>query len=163
MMKRIVLTLAAALAVLPPVHAQQQSSTSAADRIAGLFSSSREEELLEPDLAFKLNVVATGKSMLRAEVIPAKGYYVYKDKIRFALKNSSGVTINAVRLPTGVIKVDQLFGKTEVFRQTVPVEIALTRTPGPKNLTLVASYQGCHEKAGVCYPPIEKSVNLVLP
>jgi len=162
MMNRILLTLAAALAVLPAVYAQQKSP-SPAERIAGLFSNSKEDELLEPDLAFKLNVVATGQSMLRAEVIPAKGYYLYKDKIRFALKNSNGVAINAVRMPTGVIKVDQLFGKTEVFRQSVPVEIALTRAPGQKNVTLVASYQGCHEKAGVCYPPIEKSVNLVLP
>lgn len=152
------LTLGLQLCLLAPASAQP-----AADRIAGLFSASKEEELIEPDLAFKLHVTVAGPSALTAEVIPAKGYYLYRDKLRFALKNSNGVGIEAVRVPAGVPKNDQLFGKTEVYRQPVPVQIALTRSPGKKNVTLVASYQGCHEKLGVCYPPIEKSVNLVLP
>jgi hypothetical protein len=32
-----------------------------------------------------------------------------------------------------------------------------------KNFTLLATYQGCNEWLGVCYPPIEKSFDLVLP
>lgn len=119
--------------------------------------------MLEPDIAFKLAVTVKAPNVLVAEVIPAKGYYVYKDKIRFALKDAAGVLIQSVKMPTGEIKVDQIFGKTEVFRKTVPAEITLQRDPGKKNLTLVASYQGCHEKAGVCYPPIDKSVSVVLP
>lgn len=155
-------TLGLQLCLLLPAAAQPGTS-SMPDRIAGLFSGAKEDELIEPDLAFKLNVTVAGPSALNAEVIPAKGYYLYREKMRFSIKNSSGVAIDAVRMPAGVIKNDQLFGKTEVYRLPVPVQIALTRTPGKKNVTLVASYQGCHEKAGVCYPPIEKSVNLVLP
>lgn len=155
-------TLGLQLCLLLPVAAQPGTDR-VSDRVAGLFSAAKEDELIEPDLAFKLNVTVAGPAVLSAEVIPAKGYYLYRDKMRFVLKNSGGVAIDAVRMPAGVIKNDQLFGKTEVYRQPVPVQITLTRTPGKKNVTLVASYQGCHEKAGVCYPPIEKSVNLVLP
>jgi thiol:disulfide interchange protein DsbD len=45
----------------------------------------------------------------------------------------------------------------------VPVEIALNRSGKAGDVTLLASYQGCHEKLGVCYPPIQKTVNLTLP
>lgn len=148
------------MGVIPTILAQPAPAQKG---LASLFSSAKEEELLEPDLAFKLAVTVKGPSLLLAEVIPAKGYYVYKDKIRFALKDASGVSIQSVRMPTGEVKVDQIFGKTEVFRRTVPVELALQRSAGKKNVTLVASYQGCHEKAGVCYPPIDKAVTVALP
>jgi thiol:disulfide interchange protein len=143
----------------------QQSTAPASPQkgLAGFFSSSKEDELIEPDLAFKLKVAVNGPSALTAELIPANGYYLYKDKVRFAVKNASGVTISSIKLPPGVMKIDQMFGKTEVYRTPILAEIALARTSKANNITLVASYQGCHEKAGVCYPPIEKILNLVLP
>jgi thiol:disulfide interchange protein DsbD len=100
---------------------------------------------------------------LSADLIPAKGYYLYKQRIQFALKNANGVSINAVKLLSGEMKTDQIFGRTEVYKKAIPVELALHGATKGKAITLVASYQECHEKLGVCYPPIEKAVNLVLP
>ncbi|WP_225984879.1 MULTISPECIES: protein-disulfide reductase DsbD N-terminal domain-containing protein [Noviherbaspirillum] len=158
----IILTpLVAALTL--PAHAQQSSSPGLQDKVKGLFSNTNEDELLEPDAAFKFQVVAKGTNALSANLIPAKGYYLYKQRVQFALKNANGVSINAVKLPPGEMKTDQIFGRTEVYKKAVPVELALNGATKGKTITLVASYQGCHEKLGVCYPPIEKAVNLVLP
>lgn len=143
--------------------AQQSAAPNAQKGLAGLFSKSSEDELIEPDLAFKLNVFAKGPNTIIAEVIPAKGYYLYKDKIRITTGKDSSVTVAGLKFPKGEVKVDQTFGKTEVFRIAVPVEVTLKRTAQVKTVALTASYQGCHEKLGVCYPPIDKTVNVALP
>jgi thiol:disulfide interchange protein DsbD len=39
----------------------------------------------------------------------------------------------------------------------------LTRAPKAKGFTLLATYQGCNEKLGVCYPPIKKTVEMRFP
>ena len=120
-------------------------------------------ELLPPDQAFKLKVSVRGPNTLIAELSPAPQHYLYKSKVSFALKNANGVTIRQVQLPAGDAKNDPNFGPMEVYRKPIEAEIALDRTPKAKTLTLLARYQGCNEKLGVCYPPIDKSVDLVLP
>jgi thiol:disulfide interchange protein DsbD len=120
-------------------------------------------EPLPPDQAFKLKVSFRGPNTVIAELAPAPEHYLYKSKIIFALKNASGVTIRQVQLPAGEVKNDPNFGQMEVYHKPIKAEIALDRTPTAKRLTLLARYQGCNEKLGVCYPPIDKSVDLVLP
>ncbi|MGE5648556.1 MAG: protein-disulfide reductase DsbD N-terminal domain-containing protein [Bacillota bacterium] len=142
--------------------AQQSPAPGLQGKLAGVFSSSKEEALLEPDEAFKLKVSAKSGGAVAAELVPANGYYLYKERIRFTLK-SGDVAIRTVKLPAGELKNDLILGRTEVYKKAVPVEIALDKGTKGKAVTLVASYQGCQEKLGVCYPPIEKSVNLVLP
>jgi len=164
MKKRIEITLFAVLMLGQVTLAfAQQSAPIAQNRIGSLFSSAREDALLEPDQAFRLKVAVKGPNTVLAELIPANGYYLYKERIHFSLKDANGVTINTVKLPSGEIKTDQIFGKTEVYKKTIPAEITVGRSAKANKLTLVASYQGCHEKLGVCYPPIEKTVNLTLP
>ena len=152
-----------ALSVHPFTMAQQSTSPGIQKRLSDLFSSSKEEELLEPDLAFKLKVVASGPTTLVVDLIPANGYYLYRDRIRFALKNSRGVAIKSVKLPPGKVKNDPTFGRMETYEKPIQAEIALERAPSAKSLTLAAGYQGCNEKSGVCYPPIDKEVSLTLP
>lgn len=165
MKKRIEVALLAILTIgqVPLAFAQQSAAPGAQKGFGSLFSSASEDQLIEPDLAFRLNVVVKGPNTVVAELLPAKGYYLYKEKIRFSLKNASGVTISAVKLPAGEMKTDQIFGRTEVYRKAAPAAITFSRSAKANKLTLVASYQGCHEKLGVCYPPIEKAVNLTLP
>lgn len=121
------------------------------------------EEPLPPDQAFKLKVSLRGSNTVIAEFTPAKGHYLYKNKTFFALKNSSGMLIREVRLPPGEVKNDPFFGTMETYKKPIQVEIVLDRTPKAKRLTLLANYQGCNEKLGLCYPPIQKLLNLVLP
>ncbi len=121
------------------------------------------EEPLPPDQAFKLKVSLRAPNTVIAEFTPAKGHYLYKNKTFFALKNSSGVLIREVRLPPGEVKNDPFFGTMETYKKPIQVEIVLDRTPKAKRLTLLANYQGCNEKIGVCYPPQQKSLNLAFP
>jgi thiol:disulfide interchange protein DsbD len=69
-----------------------------------------------------------------------------------------------VDLPRGEIKDDPAFGKVEVYRHPVQAIITLNRKNlDAGRLTLHATYQGCNEPVGVCYPPIEKSYDVTLP
>lgn len=147
----------------PLAYAQQSTAPSVQKSLGGLFSSQKEEELLEPDKAFTIKTSFKGRDTLVAVLTPANGYYLYRDRIRFALKDAPGVAIKSVKLPAGTVKNDPTFGKTETYNQPVQAEITLERAPNAKNLTLMAGYQGCHEKLGVCYPPIDKALKLTLP
>lgn len=120
-------------------------------------------EPLPPDEAFKFKASFKRADTVVAEIIPAKKHYLYKSKTRFALKNASGVFIREVKLPAGETKNDPFFGLIEVYKVPVTVEILLDRAPKAKAFTLLASYQGCDEKLGICYPPIEKSVEMKFP
>ncbi len=119
--------------------------------------------MLEPEQAFRLKTAFKNPTTLAADLIPADGYYLYRSRIRFAIKNANGVAIEAVRLPAGKVKNDPTFGTTEVYEHPVQAEIALRRASQAGSFILVASYQGCHEKTGVCYPPVTTELNLALP
>lgn len=71
--------------------------------------------------------------------------------------------IQAVILPAGKVKNDPTFGRMETYEKPIQAEITLNRAPSARHLALVATYQGCHEKTGVCYPPLDKEVSLTLP
>lgn len=121
------------------------------------------EQLLPPDEAFKFKASLNGTNTVVAEFVVAKNHYLYKTKTRFALKNCRGVMIREVSLPAGEMKSDPFFGLIEVYKVPIRVEIAIDRAPRAKAFTLLASYQGCNEKLGVCYPPIEKTVEMRFP
>ena len=121
------------------------------------------EQPLPPDEAFKLRVSVRGPNTIVAEFTPAKGHYLYKNKTFFALKDARGVLIREVRLPPGEVKNDAFFGTMETYKKPFQAEITLDRKSTARRLTLLASYQGCNEKVGVCYPPTQKTWQLDLP
>lgn len=128
-----------------------------------IFQPSFAQDPLPPDVAFKLKVSVKDKHTLAAELVPAKNHYLYKNKLRFGVKTPSSVLIKEIRLPSGEAKNDQFFGTMEVYKKPVLVVITLNRSPTAKDFTLLATYQGCNEKIGLCYPPIQKSFNVILP
>ena len=137
----------------PAFAAEESASTS---RLS-LFN--REEEVLLPDQAFKLEVIAQDKHTLQANFTVAPGHYLYRDRIKFKSNNAQ---IGEITFPKGDIKKDANFGETEVFHQSFTANIALNDTP--KNLdkiTVEANYQGCSEK-GLCYAPIHKTIEVTL-
>ncbi|WP_430233510.1 protein-disulfide reductase DsbD [Nitrosomonas communis] len=122
-----------------------------------------EQELLPPDEAFKFSIEVKDEHTLIANLIPAKDYYLYRDKIAFEPK-SDGIHIEKITLPPGKMKEDQTFGKTEVYYQPVQAVISLKReVPAVNQLSLAATYQGCNEPIGVCYAPIKKENDITLP
>lgn len=160
---KYVAVLALSLGMVPHGFAQQSTPSSIQKKVAGLYSNAKDNELLGPDEAFKFKIAVKGPRTLVADLTPAPGYYLYKERIHFTLKDTKGVLIKTVNLPTGEIKTDASFGKMEVYKHPIQAEITLDRTTAVKTVTVVASYQGCQEKIGVCYSPIEKTVTVALP
>lgn len=87
---KYIFLLAVSVGLLPNSLAHASTSAAIQQKISTLFSNANEDELLEPEKAFKSRISATGAGLL-VDLVPAKGYYLYKDKIRFALKDAKGL------------------------------------------------------------------------
>jgi len=117
-----------------------------------------QDEFLEPDKAFAVSAQAQGNNaMVQFQIAP--GYYLYRDKMKVSLAADSDLKLGTVELPPGKVKVDEFFGKTEVYYDNVTLAAPLTGAAKVANLTV--QYQGCAEK-GICYPPQTKQLKVSL-
>ncbi|OYY94961.1 MAG: thiol:disulfide interchange protein [Hydrogenophilales bacterium 28-61-23] len=110
-----------------------------------------DEELLEPEQAFKYSasLIEPGKAEARFQI--ADGYYLYRNKIKFSAE--AGIKLGTPALPAGKIKQDEAFGKVEIYRGDIRVQIPYTPADGAaKPFKLSAEFQGCAD-LGVCYQP----------
>ena len=131
------------------------------DKMSSL-GSAKQPVFLPADEAFGSQVVVRDAHTLQASFRITPGYYLYRDKVAFAIKDGA-VKITAVNLPKGEMKRDPNFGDTEVFHQSFQAEITLQRDAASAgNIILDAVYQGCSEQ-GLCYPPITKTLRINLP
>ena len=149
------------------VSAQESGSFSLFSKLQELgihLGQSNPQELLPPDEAFRISVEVQDANTLIANLIPAKDYYLYRDKIAFEPKQG-GIVIEKITLPPGKMKEDMTFGQTEVYYSPIQAVISLKReNPASEQaLTLDATYQGCNDPVGVCYAPIHKAIDLTLP
>ena len=119
-------------------------------------------DFLPPSLAFKPSVRALDAQTIEVRFEIAKGYYLYRDKFRFAADPAS-VQLGTPLLPRGQDKVDETFGAVEVYYDEAVLRLPVERnSSGPLPLTLAITAQGCAE-AGVCYPPQKQTLALELP
>ena len=120
--------------------------------------SAEEEEFLPPDVAFKLELSAKDAGNVTADFKIVPGYYLYKQRIKFEIKDAKTGSITAIVLPTGEIKDDPNFGKQEVYHHDFAANLKLAAANNP---IIQATYQGCSEK-GLCYAPQTKTFTLDL-
>ena len=131
------------------------------DRLPSL-GGNKQPVFLPPDQAFGLEVSPLDDHTLLASFRVTPGYYLYRDKVVFNIADL-GVKIANVMLPKGEMKHDANFGDMEVFHQSFQTQVKLERSgKAPQNIALQATYQGCSDQ-GLCYPPINKTINLALP
>ena len=123
-----------------------------------LFTDDVEEEFLPPDVAFKLDLTATDANNVSANFKIVSGYYLYKQRLKFEIKDAKTGSITAIALPTGEIKDDPNFGKQEVYHHDFVANLKLAAANNP---IIQATYQGCSEK-GLCYAPQTKTFTLDL-
>ena len=129
-----------------------------------LGMSQQEDEVLEPDQAFQFSSEVIDGDTLMTRWVIAPGHYLYKNKFKFSLKDAEGITLGQHQMPPAVEKDDEFFGLIEVYHDQVEIRLPLIRTiTTVSDITLATSYQGCSEITGICYPPIKKSIALVLP
>ncbi|PPD18236.1 MAG: thiol:disulfide interchange protein [Methylotenera sp.] len=124
----------------------------------------QEDEFLSPDVAFKLNLTVLDAQNLNANFKIVPGYYLYKERIKFVIKDASTGKIDEINLPAGDIKDDPNFGKQEVYHHEFDAKIVLSTTNinTASNPVIHATYQGCSEK-GLCYAPVTKVIEIALP
>jgi thioredoxin:protein disulfide reductase len=124
---------------------------------------SQQREFLDPDQAFVLSVQVGGPHAVVAHWDIAEGYYLYRDRLRFKVRDTPPVKLGTPELPQGDVKQDEFIGKTVVYHHSLEARLPLIRdSSGAVPLELDLTYQGCAE-AGLCYPPITKTVALTLP
>lgn len=83
-----------------------------------------------------------------------EGYYLYRQQIQI---HTQQATTAPIVLPAGEPHEDEFFGKSEIYRQSLTLPIALQQAA--KNSTLTVSWQGC-AAAGFCYPPETRTIPL---
>ena len=120
------------------------------------------EEFLDPAVAFQPSARALDGQTIEVRFDIAKGYYLYRNKFRFAAEPAS-VQLGSAILPPGKEKHDDTFGKVEVYYQEAVIRLPVERnSSGPLALTLKLTSQGCAD-AGICYPPQQQTVGVHLP
>ena len=147
---RIFVLLLALLGPLPCVHAANP------------------EDLLEPEKAFRLSVRALDPATLEVHYQIADGYYLYREKFRFAaeprLPTPAGAAALTIKLgkpefPAGQVKQDEFFGRVETYRKDLFIRIPVEG--GAQQLKLLVTSQGCAD-VGVCYVPQTQSADVSL-
>ena len=120
------------------------------------------DEFLDPDVAFVLSAAAIGPDAMEARWEIAEGYYLYRKKFRFKAADGSRTSLGEAGLPAGMIRDDEYFGPMEVYYDSVAARVPVTRTAAGGAVDVDITYQGCAE-AGLCYPPMTKTVSLLFP
>jgi thiol:disulfide interchange protein DsbD len=122
---------------------------------AQLFRKS--DELLEPEKAFRFSARAIDGAV-EIQFAIADGYYMYRDKFRFAAEGNPTVRFGSPQLPAGARHRDDFFGEVETYRKQVRILIPVE---GEGRFDLKVTSQGCAD-IGVCYVPMESQASLQL-
>lgn len=165
--QKVSLKLAAASTALEAPAAPQKSSGTAFSALKKFGSSlglgKNDDPFLEVDQAFAYSPDMLDGNTLVARWKIADGYYLYREKFNFEIRDANGISLGVVTFPKGQMKNDETFGNMEIFHGALEVKLPLVRSNlSPTNITLVTKYQGCAE-AGFCYPPQERALPISLP
>lgn len=116
---------------------------------------------LPPERAFRFSARMVDARTVEARFSIAEGYYLYRDKIHFAVEPAAaGLTVPA--LPTGMVKEDPFFGRVETYRGAMVVNLALKEPRPGQQVVIAAESQGCAD-IGLCYPPTVQRITVPIP
>lgn len=116
---------------------------------------------LPPDKAFRFSARLIDAQTVEVRFLIANGYYLYRDKVHFAVEPASA-GLSVPTLPNGKVKEDQFFGRVETYRGDLVVRLGLTDAKPGQQVVIAAESQGCAD-IGLCYPPTIQRVTLALP
>lgn len=113
------------------------------------------QDFLPPEKAFRVEATWLDNSnQVELEFLPAKGYYIYQESLKFQVGNQPGKLGN-IRplLPIGLEKFDETFQKKlQVYKEPFLVFLDIKPVVG-QPVHVEVTLQGCAE-AGICYPPM---------
>lgn len=126
-------------------------------------STDGQTEPLPPEQAFTTKLHVRDASTLVVTFSPAEDYYLYRDRISFDISQPAAAQISAVSMPVGDMKSDPTFGSVAVFHLPFETLVSLKRAGSAASTVQVKlNYQGC-SNLGICYPPVQKTVDVNLP
>ncbi len=132
---------------------------------AGGLIPGRSAQPLPPAQAFVVEAIADGGAQLLLRITPARGYYLYRDKLQLRLEDAGGIRLGRPAFPPARDHEDGYFGKVKVYFDQVEIPVPLLRQ-GPdgaaRTVTLHAGWQGCQD-GGICYEPMQRRFRLDLP
>jgi thiol:disulfide interchange protein DsbD len=143
-----------------------QAGTATAAAVAALNGASgpnaAQPKFLPADQVFHVGATAAGADAIRLDWWIRNGYYLYRSRLKVSA--GGGAALGALQLPAGQIKIDPYFGREEIYRNAVSGTVPVPGgTAGQaRTLSLQVTYQGCAD-AGLCYPPITKTLAVALP
>ncbi len=117
------------------------------------------DNLLEPEKAFRFSARALDAASIEVSFAIAEGYYMYRDRFKFALEPSEA-RLGPPELPAGVPYKDQFFGEMQIYRKHVRIRLPVQGGEG-KTVGLAVISQGCAD-IGVCYVPMDSKATLQL-
>jgi thiol:disulfide interchange protein DsbD len=139
----------------------------AAGAVDGLAAISRSgsngDDFLPPEKAFRVTAEAVAADRIEVDFRVAKGYYLYRDKMKFQAPGATQAGVGKPDFPEGETKTDEYFGEQVVYHHDLIVRVPVSRgTREALSLPLKVTYQGCAD-AGLCYPPITQTFDIALP
>jgi thiol:disulfide interchange protein DsbD len=155
--------LVAAAAAAPVPSAPAASASPAASALAGLRSLGGLDmpKVLPPDEAFLVAAAMTDAQTVKLDYTLTADTYLYRNKLAWVVKSPADVKVANADMPAGDIKDDPSFGRTEVYHRDFSASVTLSRAlAADEQLVLAATWQGCNEAIGICYPPISRDFTL---
>ena len=116
------------------------------------------DNLLEPEKAFRFSAQALDASTVEVTFAIAKGYYMYRDRFKFAADGNPAVRVGSPEFPRGILHKDEFFGEMQTYRNQVRVRLPVK---GEGAFDLKVTSQGCAD-VGVCYVPMESTARIEL-
>ena len=150
-------TMGLLLMALCSLFAQENWAESTGFDEDGLWLTERPEFLPVGDaFQFSLETGGNGNYSLLFQI--EEGYYLYKDQFdAWTFRDGARERVELL-LPEGLKKTDEYFGEVNVFYTSL--KVALKNLPfGSDPSKATVRYQGCADR-GLCYPPVEKEINL---
>lgn len=109
-------------------------------------------EPVAPALAFSVKARDTGPQQVTLDFTVRPDYYLYRERISVALKDSPAWRVKNIEFPPTTIKEDKILGRSPVYAKSFSVPVKLEGKSGAP-ASLLVQYQGCFETLGMCYPP----------
>ncbi|MEQ8955767.1 MAG: protein-disulfide reductase DsbD N-terminal domain-containing protein, partial [Gammaproteobacteria bacterium] len=108
---------------------------------------------LPQEQAFPFYVSETEPGHYQITWEPAPQHYLYRHGFRvgFQAADTAEDYDLSYRIPAGISKVDQFFGRVEVYYERVVVDVPAVPAAAT-GAALLIEFQGCAEW-GFCYPP----------
>lgn len=149
--------------------AAQASGENAAPRRSGGFNlktlfggsgAKSDADFLSADEAFIFSATSPARDRIQLRWDVADDYYLYRDKVTVRTP-AQDVQLGKASIPGGERKHDEYFGEQVVFHGQMLAQIPVVAASGVTEVPLEISYQGCADE-GLCYPPIRKTVTVLL-